>query len=1592
MALDALGVGNDPIADLLASTGRQSPGRPKPLRTPIVTVGAPKSIGTPVGEVARLATAPDLATRISTALWLAQHGAVPPEVAAQYNKAVDARTPMSLPQGLISLAVQGASENVVPETGNEQAGDVVEKLARSGVDVSKYGPALAGARVAGFVGGGLAMFPHEVESAVEQGGSRAIRLAYRMAKGGAQMGTLAGEGAMLTGQQPGEAARNIATQAAAGAAFTGLGAPETRQILEEGAGAVGRAAGHALAPSTSGSGTALSGGRAAPVPDRLRLIRSAMRGEEPLPVAPDVPPTPQAVISARAAIAAELENTADPMEREGLLARDRALQLQQETLAQQPAATYQGPRLATNLAMTTEQARAAATAQPGEAAPTLEQVDAARAQLRREMLTVTDPMQREELMARDRSLEMQRELIERPVKGGLQARVGAVGDISKVKKPGAEPPPRPAIEHAASDRAPSNDAGDIEAAREAYESATDNDWNSLSADEQRALMHEAADRRVAAAQGSSVETPTTNQSFQVTPELQQAVAQRGRPLGFAHPAVVRTLAGGAAGAAAGAAIGDTPEERKRYAILGLGLGAGLAAGIPPAWEQAGPTVRQGLTDIYAPIRDVAPELHETLHASGAMPPISARRFVGAAAERSVKDLTGRQRELFGRRILLDNLEAEAERKSGAARAAAEEAAAGAADRTEPAKSARGLWYSSHTAGGHLRPKEELETDPLLQELARRSEASDRYFKDTRRFGPSSAVTQRNEVAIYDIQRILEERDHLDEEDIWREVKRRREAGGLGMDFDFGANAGEHGEPLQFPRYEPKSEATEADVRAQMLQQAAERFRAHADATRALLPPDYKASIDAQPWFQKALAASKMNVQGFNEAGAVGAGVDPASFRQPSLGLYMKLLSADRLREQQIRSVQHIEAEHPGATTPRTGFRLKLEGQKPAAQRLTPRGAEGPQHGPASVIREKPAIRNLPPGTAASGSKVMATGAARHYLEDFPSVAAEDAADKVSKAQRNAVYRAIEKIPNAELPPTENAPPGKRVLMFNDLQQLVPPPPEGSEIPKGFRRFAVPTEVAKAVDQYQRQVRGQTGAGHAVRRAMGAVTRSVLLNPAAAGGHALTLASSVGTDLPADAGLARALVTGIPGAKIVSTLERMRRVDFSNPATVARLQRLAREGALRISPDETGGWLNKGHHILFGPTGIDPRARIVASENFEARARQVGLKPNDPLYNAMERDYIVEHAGNYVGRNSGAATQWLQDAGITPFIAINRGKYGTAFKAVAGRSGAPVAPGLEGAWQRLAVAARGPVGTALALAGLSYVLSGHKNTENAPGHEEDIATGVYHLPGRDGTFNPYDLSSYRYFRGSPDEAAQRFGRYAKEVYVRRGMVDPTSTAAMRILEPIAYSRLGDKASETLRAGANAVLNLVGPAPDAAFNMLTGHALYLDRDGELGNIDGIHLQKDEGLKERALQSLRDINAGASLTIPAQGQAFDAGPSAVLGSLKPTVEARAGSAPRLAQMKYEEGQWQDAVVGRIYRARTREERLQVMNEALAEAKREGYTGPKLRATLQRAVNKAAVDRSPASMQRFLNQIKGRAPAAAPDPIEQLLRGGGR
>jgi hypothetical protein len=216
-----------------------------------VTAGPIQTVGTPASEVARLKSTGPLASRIGAALRAAPEETKRPGLGKVTAREIERQHPWSLGRGVAEMALTGGVENVMPTAGEAVESRDLERLAQSGVDVSKHANLLAAANLAGFLGGGLPLgagvgkLPKAVTA-----GQRLARIAGASGRGAATMGTLAGEGALLERQDPKTALRNIATGAATGAALGGIMAPETRAV----AGEVAELAGRGMASSATKAG------------------------------------------------------------------------------------------------------------------------------------------------------------------------------------------------------------------------------------------------------------------------------------------------------------------------------------------------------------------------------------------------------------------------------------------------------------------------------------------------------------------------------------------------------------------------------------------------------------------------------------------------------------------------------------------------------------------------------------------------------------------------------------------------------------------------------------------------------------------------------------------------------------------------------------------------------------------------------------------------------------------------------------------------------------------------------------------------------------------------------------------------------------------------------------------------------------------------------------------------------------------------------------------------------------------------------------------------------------------------------------------
>lgn len=703
------------------------------------------------------------------------------------------------------------------------------------------------------------------------------------------------------------------------------------------------------------------------------------------------------------------------------------------------------------------------------------------------------------------------------------------------------------------------------------------------------------------------------------------------------------------------------------------------------------------------------------------------------------------------------------------------------------------------------------------------------------------------------------------------------------------------------------------------------------------------NLASQPWFVDAIERHKAFVEPTGAQAATTAGVNSASFRNPQFG-YVRLVPQRLIDEAKTARLESIKARQGAAiVTPNTGITETVFGQPNALL---------PSNRPLSL---SPEMQGVAPGTLGLGptNRAAITGSAKRvtgttgYATDYETLVKADLADKLSKAAKNNVFSAIAKEAQSgngliqEIATDVPVANGKAALYFNDRFDVIQPPAVGQNI-KDIRKFEVPQSVADAVALTQAKQIPRSAIGNAWNQLSNRITGLTLANPAVAGLHANTLASSVGTGIPAVSAIEEA-ASALPVVKSANTLKRMATVDFTDPAEIARYTRLSQNGGLRLpAQQDANGLIDLGHNWLFGQTGMDARARMVASKDFEQQAAErLGINPDNPMYANLESQYVNAHAGNYVQGNQGRVQQFLQETGIAPFVAINTAKLRTSLGAVVGSDAIPgVTLG-----SRARVMARGPVGAATALAGASWALSGHSPSENAAGHESDVATGMYRIPGTDSTD-----AQYVYKPGSPSDVLKSMPKGSIELYIKKGFLDPASATAIRLLEPLATAQQGNAASGLLRSAFNTVTGLMGPAVTAGWGMATGKTLQMGADNQLMSHEPPTLVRDNALASRAYEGIRQANQVASL-LPSEQQSPVGWPMSIAMSAGNPLNQMSGPINRA-------NQYVSDVVRQMYGMPNMTDRIKLLETAKTELETLGIRDPQLLKQLQQATVKASRD----------------------------------
>lgn len=707
-------------------------------------------------------------------------------------------------------------------------------------------------------------------------------------------------------------------------------------------------------------------------------------------------------------------------------------------------------------------------------------------------------------------------------------------------------------------------------------------------------------------------------------------------------------------------------------------------------------------------------------------------------------------------------------------------------------------------------------------------------------------------------------------------------------------------------------AAETDpAEAQRLAQAAAAFKVQAANPDLATPP----GIELEPWFQSAAAKHQAFLGAEGEKVAQGAGVNPQSF---------------------------------------------YHGDLPYV-RLVPKTTEG---------EPVPMVGVPGRGTSRTGSAKMATGGAASYETDLPTILQADLPEKAARASRNAAYQ-LAGSSGRVLGRGERPAEGMGLLGFDDRGQMIP---DAKTAPV---RVEVTPEVVNAFRHFHRMMEPgpTTPAGRGLRW-LGQKATSVQLTgvPGIAVGHMNSLASSLGS-VPTTEDVAGSLAKAVPGVGgKAEAIREMMGVDFNDPAVQAVETRLARIGALRPQLGETPAW-DVAHRALFGPTGADPRARIILAQRYLAREPDAS--------DAALREFVTSIAGNYVRANQGSLPRFigasLEGTGLNPFA-----NYGAARIPFSIRSGLGLQTGLpaHSVAQRLSDATstlwQGPVGAFVLTAVAGKMLSGHWPTQNEPGHFLDLDTGLTAVPGRIRARQPGD-----------DQDPNASPIYIPLSTLNQVAATATRATGLRNLLPTGQGQgppvhlsAGERAGSAAIDVGNTALGFAagGPFSKAVAVAATGHEPYMTRGGRFLRVSPNELTTGGQILGNLRSAARQMNpAIGALTstggdfsrntlgkVLAEPGRFGGGPASLaakaadvlLPRMTTTAVGGASEATNLANAR--EDRLREWVADRermIGQAPTPEERQRLVEEFTADAKQNGYNPDLVYRTLARAAAKLPV-----------------------------------
>lgn len=617
----------------------------------------------------------------------------------------------------------------------------------------------------------------------------------------------------------------------------------------------------------------------------------------------------------------------------------------------------------------------------------------------------------------------------------------------------------------------------------------------------------------------------------------------------------------------------------------------------------------------------------------------------------------------------------------------------------------------------------------------------------------------------------------------------------------------------------------------------------------------KGSVESEPWYQQANARYTDRLQPELSQAARTAGVSEDAMLDPSD--YLRMFSKEPMVNKEIETAQLLHKQaNPLETvvSPEGVVRdataqeameheatnaAKFIRRQPLARKIFGNPisweneqfmGEAPQQGPWNKLGRGGSATPKIPGASKTGSAQEGLGTAADYDTDFARVLSNDALDKIPRAANNRVYQELVKAGRV-LGENENVTKESGEII---LKPMVIDPATGE---MSTQRIAVTPEVKRAWEAYVAGTKNKSlgDSSNLWKRFTNMATKLQIGGmPVEAFSHILRTLAHVGSNTGEldQAGKLLGLVPGIGGK--AAAMREMQSVDFTNPIIQKVQDRLSRIGALRTemgqyantdklfgegsvplkqwwdSAPDRGGILQWAHHLLFGPEGVDRKARVVLA--LRAINRDANISDSDL------RRFVNGQLGNYVEQNSGVLTNMLQKGGFSAFGRFQAASIPSSIRRTLGISDLPTTSLRQKVGDVAGTLWRGPAGYYAAGNAANMATVGHPLWENEKGHGLDIATGYAAVPG-----------------GLEADPAMTGDRRKSPLYLPFTTLDPVSSRGLRATGLRQFfpnagtgSDVDAHVGDALRDVGNTALGVLGPAVRAVLTLARGETPYMNPD--------------------------------------------------------------------------------------------------------------------------------------------------------------------